>query len=265
MMCMKHGDVLTRSRCVILRRCDAKAAKELGDCHGIPLSNGKRSRALRHYSCFVMLWVQRWLWEDFSLFMVRSSEGQTVNTFERTVYAFVLQFECSHGTAWHWGLNGLKWVHAHEAAGPPSQRRDIDIVEPFFVSFLRRSRRNRHEISTWVIPRDKFHCFVNTSTKDWHSDATARTCFEQGKSIPGMVNPKTLMGIDVSLVQAESRMLGFCHILPVAAALAGPTLFHNNGEQFLQWQPGHDRGLPHRAFQVLKWYIVHSEYLRSFK
>ncbi len=47
MMCMKHGDVLTRSRCVILRRCDAKAAKELGDCHGIPLSNGKRSRALQ--------------------------------------------------------------------------------------------------------------------------------------------------------------------------------------------------------------------------
>ena len=108
-------------------------------------------------------------------------------------------------------------------------------------------------------PRDKFHCFVNTSTKDWHSDATARTCFEQGKSIPGMVNPKTLMGIGVSLVQAESRMLGFCHILPVAAALAGSTLFHNNGEQFLQWQPGHDRGLPHRAFQVLKWYIVHPD------
>ena len=151
-------------------------------------------------------------------------------------------------------------MHAHEAAGPPSQRRDIDIVESFFISFLRRSRRNRcHEIVTWAIPRDKF-CFVNTSTKDWHSDATARTCFEQGKSIPGMVNPKTLMGIDVSLVQAESRMLGFCHILPVAAALAGSTLFHNNGEQFLQWQPGHNRGLPHRAFQVLKWYIVHSEY-----
>ena len=42
MMCMKHGDVLTRSRCVILRRCDAKAAKE----DGIPLSNGERSKAL---------------------------------------------------------------------------------------------------------------------------------------------------------------------------------------------------------------------------
>ena len=50
MICMNHGDVLTRSRCVILRRGDAKTAKKLGDCHGIPLSNGKGSRAL-HLFC----------------------------------------------------------------------------------------------------------------------------------------------------------------------------------------------------------------------
>ena len=64
------------------------------------------------------------------------------------------------------------------------------------------------------------------------------------------MNPKTLMGIDVSFVHDASW------ILPVAAALAGSTLFHNNGEQLLQWQPGHDRGLPHRAFQAFKWYIL---------
>ena len=96
MMCMKHGDVLTRSRCVILRRCDAKAAKELGDCHGIPLSNGKRSGALQlfRYALSPKVTVRR-------LFIVHGQKLGRADfcTLSFELYAFVLQFESSHGTA----------------------------------------------------------------------------------------------------------------------------------------------------------------------